>query len=81
MSGGMGKEEEEKTVAGRSNLEKKSEEQHAQMYKQMRSGRGSGDREEGVEHNYMITSNIFATEEVTITLVIQCPANHAIIAQ
>jgi len=25
------------------------------MHKQMRSGRGSRDREEGVEHNYMVT--------------------------
>lgn len=36
---------------------------------QMRSGRGSKDRGEGVEPNYMITKNIFATEEVTTILV------------
>lgn len=35
----------------------------------MRSGRGSKDRGEGVEPNYTIANNIFATEEVTTILV------------
>lgn len=39
---------------------------------QMRSGRGHKDRGEGVEANYMITNNIFATEEVTTVLVRHC---------
>lgn len=55
-------------MAGRSNLEK-SGEQHVQMHKQMRSGRGNRDKGEEVERNYMITNSIFATEEATTTLV------------
>lgn len=50
---------------------------------QMRSGRGSKDRGEGVEPNYMITNNIFATEEGTTILVRHSrePSSHTIITQ
>lgn len=63
------KEEEEKAVAGRSNSERGKWGTQIQMHKQMRSGSGSRDRVEGVEHNYTITNNIFATDEVSTTLV------------
>ena len=55
-------------MAGRSSLERKKWGTTCPNA-QMRSGRGSRGRGEGVEHNYVITNNIFATEEVTTTLV------------